>query len=111
MVSWINLLLRLPESGAEVLHLAIRKMAHFTEFACLGALFAWLFGMLRKPMVFALACGFGAASMDETIQSFVPNRGPSFVDVLIDTSGALVGILFLFIGYTACKKILEDKTS
>lgn len=99
-----------PDAG----HGLLRKLAHFTEFACLGALFAWLFGMLRKPVLFALPCGFLVACMDETIQRFVPNRGPAFMDVLIDTSGALVGIGLLFLGYTIRKKQvkqpLEDKS-
>ena len=99
-----------PDSG----HGIIRKLAHFTEFACLGALFAWLFGMLAKPFLVALPCGFLVACIDETIQRFVPNRGPAFKDVLIDTSGALLGIGLLFLGYTICKKrakrSLEDKS-
>lgn len=89
-----------PDSG----HGLLRKLAHFTEFACLGALFAWLFGMLSKPFSVALPCGFLVACIDETIQRFVPDRGPSFKDVLIDTSGALLGIVLLFLGYTICKK-------
>ena len=89
-----------PDSG----HGLLRKLAHFTEFACLGALFAWLFGMLRKPFLLALPCGFAAAGVDETIQRFVPDRGPSFVDVLIDTSGVMLGIVFLIVGYTVYKK-------
>lgn len=97
-----------PDSG----HGLLRKLAHFTEFACLGALFAWLFGMLRRPLLFALPCGFAVACIDETIQRFVPDRGPAFKDVLIDTSGALLGIGLLFLGYTIRKKqakqALED---
>ena len=89
-----------PDSG----HGLLRKLAHFAEFACLGALFAWLFGMHRKPVLIALACGFLVACVDETIQRFVPDRGPSFRDVLIDTSGALLGIGLLLLGYTIRKK-------
>lgn len=89
-----------PNAG----HGLLRKLAHFTEFACLGALFAWLLGMFRKPMLIALACGFSVACIDETIQYFVPGRGPAFKDVLIDTSGALLGIGLLFLGYTILKK-------
>ena len=75
----------------------IRKVAHFTEFACLGGLFTWLFSMLRRPAWLALGCGFLAACVDETIQIFVPDRGPAFTDVLIDTSGVLCGILLLMV--------------
>jgi VanZ family protein len=92
-----------PDSG----HGLLRKLAHFTEFACLGALFAWLFGMLAKPFSVALPCGFLVACIDETIQRFVPNRGPAFKDVLIDTSGVLVGIGLLVLGYTIRKKLAK----
>ncbi len=95
---------RTESSGSDSGHGLLRKLAHFTEFACLGALFAWLFGMLSKPLPVALLCGFAVACMDETIQRFVPERGPSFKDVLIDTSGTLVGIGLLFLGYTIRKK-------
>ena len=98
-----------PDSG----HGLLRKLAHFTEFACLGALFTWLYGMLSKPLLLALPCGFLVACMDETIQRFVPDRGPAFKDVLIDTSGVLVGIGLLFLGYIICKRqakqYLEEK--
>ena len=98
-----------PDSG----HGLVRKLAHFTEFACLGALFTWLYGMLSKPMLLALPCGFLVACMDETIQRFVPDRGPAFRDVLIDTAGVLAGIGLLFLGYTIrkrrAKQYLEDK--
>ena len=33
ILQWINQLLHLDEAGADKLHFAIRKMAHFTEFA------------------------------------------------------------------------------
>ena len=88
-----------PDAG----HGLIRKLAHFTEFACLGGLLTWLLSMYRKPMALALLFGFLVASMDETIQYFVPNRGPSVIDVLIDTTGVLLGIALLFVGYTVRK--------
>lgn len=75
----------------------LRKVAHFTEFACLGGLFTWLFSMLRRPGILALGCGFLAACTDETIQRFVPGRGPSVFDVLIDTAGVAVGIILLLL--------------
>jgi VanZ family protein len=82
----------------------LRKIAHFTEFACLGGLLTWLFGMLRKPTVLALGCGFLAAAMDETIQRFVPDRGPSIFDVGIDTAGVAFGIGLLLIIHFIRKK-------
>ena len=92
----------------------LRKLAHFTEFAALGALLSWLFGMLDKQKAYALVCGAAAACIDETIQLFVPDRGPSVKDVCIDSAGVLTGIILLWIGHDYCKKrsarlSLEDK--
>ena len=82
----------------------VRKLAHFTEFAALGFLFHWLFGMLGKGKIPAFACGAAAACIDETIQMFVPERGPGILDVLLDCSGVLTGMLLLHLGHTYCKK-------
>lgn len=119
ILAWINGILHLDETGAERLHLVIRKMAHFTEFACLGALLAWLFGMMgeKKGHLICMPLFFGmmAACADETIQVFIPDRGPSLIDVWIDTAGAAAGITFLLIGYNYIRKIknrtiLEETT-
>ena len=82
----------------------LRKIAHFLEFACLGSLFCWLFSMLDKRRVLALACGFAAACVDETIQRFVPGRGPRFTDVLLDSAGVACGIAVLLLCVTIYKK-------
>ena len=82
----------------------IRKLAHFTEFTALGVLLCWLFSMLKKPRSLALALGVGAASLDETIQRFVPGRVSSLKDVGIDTCGVLAGILLLRFGYAIYQK-------
>ena len=119
VMSWINAFLRLDESGAETLHLVIRKMAHFTEFACLGLLLTWQFGMIGEKkghlVCMPLFCGMVAACVDETIQVFTPDRGPSLIDVWIDTAGVAVGITLLLIGHsyirkTQTHKILEETT-
>jgi len=78
----------------------LRKLAHFSEFALLGALLSWLFAMLQKRRYWALGCGILAACVDETIQRFVPDRGPSIFDVGIDTCGVLTGMLLLCIGHS-----------
>lgn len=77
----------------------LRKLAHLTEFACLGMLLRWLAGMLRQKkweqLLYPLAGGMLAAGIDETIQCFVPNRGPAIKDVGIDTLGVLLGIVII----------------
>ena len=109
IMEWINTFLRLDASGADTLHHFIRKGAHFTEFACLGLLLTWLFGMMgeKKGHLFCMPLLFGmmAACMDETIQVFTPDRGPSPIDIWIDTCGVTAGITILLIGhYYICKK-------
>lgn len=107
---WVKLLLQSvlpggPEGG--IGGGLLRKLAHFTEFACLGAVFSWLFGMLKRNPGWVLACGFGTACVDETIQCFVPDRGPSLRDVGIDTCGCIVGMLILLTGHFISKKIKQ----
>jgi len=82
----------------------LRKVAHFTEFAALGMCLAWLCGMLRKGKLQPFAWGVLAACVDETIQRFVPDRGPSIRDVCIDAAGVLTGMVLLWVGYDYLKK-------
>lgn len=94
----IKAILRLDGLGGGTGHGLLRKCAHFTEFAVFGALLTWLFAMVQKPKLLALLCGILVAGADETIQRFVPGRGPSLRDVLIDTAGTLAGIGILLAG-------------
>ncbi len=103
LIRWCLSFLNLPSGGGGGGGL-LRKVAHFTEFACLGGLFTWLFFMLRRPAWLALGCGFLAACVDETIQRFVPGRGPSVFDVGIDTAGVAVGIILLLLSYHIKRK-------
>ncbi len=85
-------------------NMILRKLAHFAEFAVLGLLLSWLFRMLRKQFWYPLLLGIGAACVDETIQCFVPGRGPGIVDVAIDACGILTGMLLVQIGYFLWKQ-------
>lgn len=82
----------------------LRKAAHFSEFAALGMCLAWLHGMLQKGKLRPFLWGVLAASVDETIQRFVPDRGPSVKDVCIDSAGVLTGIILLWIGHDYFKR-------
>lgn len=93
----------------------LRKIAHFTEFTALGIVLAWRGGMLGKNPCKTFLAGVTAAAVDETIQCFVPGRGPGIADVLLDSSGVLTGMLLCFLGHTLLKRethhsinILED---
>ena len=89
-----------PDAG----HGLLRKLGHFTEFACLGAILCRIMKLRDRPWLFALGLGFLAACVDETIQIFVPDRGPAFTDVLIDTSGVLCGIFLLLAAVRLAQK-------
>lgn len=75
----------------------LRKLGHFSEFAVLGILLAWLCGMLEKPGALPVLGGIAAACVDETIQRFVPQRYGCLTDVLIDSAGVLTGVLLLYL--------------
>ena len=87
---------------------AIRKLAHFFEFAVLAVLFCfnfyYIFGIERADSIkrkmlvcLTLLCSAVVACIDESIQLFVDGRVGCFSDVLIDSAGALLatGIFFL----------------
>ena len=88
-----------PSSGG-----LLRKLAHFTEFTALGVLLCWRAGMLEKNKAAAFGCGALAACMDETIQIFVPDRGPGIRDVCIDSAGVLTGMVLILLGHTCFKR-------
>ena len=81
----------------ELLHLVLRKCAHFTEFMILGILSrnALRYMELRYKGMVALVYCVGVASLDETLQLFVSGRAGRVQDVLIDSVGAVTGILVL----------------
>jgi VanZ family protein len=67
----------------------LRKGAHVTEYAVLGALLYRALG--REPL--ALAVGIAYAATDELHQYFVRGRHASQVDVAIDAVGLAAGML------------------
>lgn len=90
------------------IQLVIRKGGHLTEYAVLGLFFwnAWRKPVPKDPRPWrwseaAIALAFSAAyaATDEFHQSFVPGRQGQATDVLIDATGAALGlILFWIIG-------------
>ena len=80
-----------------VFHFFLRKAAHFTEYFVLGILmtitlrkFAWKKRRYCNLAVILLC--ILVASMDETIQLFVSGRSGQISDVLLDCTGALLGM-------------------
>ena len=79
----------------------IRKNAHFFVYMILGLLLINAIddSKYSQKITISLAIFLGVltASLDEFYQSFIPGRGPGFKDVLIDTSGLLLGIVIYHI--------------
>ena len=92
------------DAGVEIGGGLLRKIAHFTEFTALGCLLCWRAGMLKKQTYVPFLWGAAAACIDECIQIFTPDRGPSVTDVLLDSCGVLTGLLLLSVGYNMVKK-------
>lgn len=84
---------------AEKIEYPIRKMAHATEYAILGMLMSgavYAYGVCGKKVIrYAWILATIYAATDEFHQLFVPGRSGQFRDVLLDSTGAAVGILIL----------------
>ena len=76
-------------SGLGAWDTVLRKCAHVTEYAVLGAL---LYRALEREAP-ALAAGIAYAATDEFHQHFVHGRHASPVDVGIDAVGVALGML------------------
>ena len=99
----------------EIPESTIRTSAHFAEFAILGILLATDITLLaplhrteplsrRYALLFvALPVASLLAVIDETIQYFSPGRAMQFIDVMIDSAGALCGILLFAAAFLACR--------
>lgn len=75
----------------------VRKLAHLTEFMALGAVIYYTFKQIftthiaKKSILLAICI----ASLDEVIQIYTPGRTATIADVLLDTTGSMIGILII----------------
>ena len=73
---------------------ALRKLAHFGEFAVLGFLLAHCLRVrIGRPLLAGLLC----ALADETIQTFVAGRSGEVRDVWIDFSGVCAAVALVYL--------------
>jgi len=89
----------------EHVHFLVRKAAHVTEYAVLALLVLRALRILKDIpagrwswSLASVALGIFAvyAATDEIHQMWVPTRGPSVHDVIIDSVGATVGLALAF---------------
>jgi VanZ family protein len=93
VVAWAALIFALSSiphlgTGLGTWDTILRKCAHASEYAVLGALL--LRALANAPAALVLAVAY--AGSDELHQTFVRGRHGSPYDVLIDAAGALIGL-------------------
>lgn len=94
------------EALAEKIEHPIRKCGHMTEYAILGVLLllafsAYTYSSWRWEAAFI--GGVMYAASDEIHQLFIPGRSGQITDVLIDSAGLLIGIMFIYLMHRCLK--------
>lgn len=64
-------------------HTIIRKAAHITMYLSLGIAWTLTLSQFHVPLYFALIIGVSVALLDEGIQMFAEERGPSLIDAFL----------------------------
>lgn len=95
-----NLLKNIGISPSLTEHI-VRKSAHFLEFMLLGTLtFLSAYKLKKRFLTNLMPVGFvclATAVTDEFIQYFSPGRSAEVRDVLLDFSGAFLGVLMVML--------------
>ncbi len=95
--------LRAPPDVVQQLNFVVRKLAHLTEYAVFAQLlYVSLLGtddLEWRPRAawWSLLIAAAYSLSDELHQLFVPNRTASLVDCVIDTTGAALGLLAVYL--------------
>lgn len=116
----VQFIVRITGWNEEVLHLFVRKAAHFTEFLILGICLTINMRELRAKRIdageispdapvrgYCLAAwmiGTAYAVTDEVHQLFVPDRACSLIDVCIDSAGVACGVFIYYMTSTLVKQ-------
>lgn len=96
------------------IHENIRKIAHFVEYALLGAeaalLISFYLGRRLSVVLAAIPCAAVVALVDETLQYF-SDRGPAILDVWIDLGGFATGLSALLGAVLAAQAVIKARKS
>jgi VanZ family protein len=106
VLAWMGLIFffsSLPhlDSGLGTWDFILRKGAHVFEYVVLTGLLIRAVRNTWKSLSWRAVLGWGAAvailysALDEIHQAYVPGRGPSVRDVLIDTVGVGLAVLLI----------------
>lgn len=91
----------------------IRKGAHLSIYTLVGIFIMSFISTykihLKYKFLISILVGLIYASSDEIHQSFIPGRTASIIDVGIDTSGVLIGIMLVLIIISVYKSLTEKK--
>jgi len=96
LLQW--LLPHASQSTIDILHITVRKFAHFFNYAFLAFLLHRAFrggsGKVWRPqwIVYAGIIAITYGSLDEYMQTFIPSRTGSVYDWIIDSSGAIFAL-------------------
>lgn len=92
----------------------IRKLAHFSIYMVVGILIMSFVSTYRlrlwKKLLISLTVGVIYASSDEIHQGFIPGRSPQITDVLIDTSGVVLGVIVVLTMIAIFKALTQENT-
>lgn len=97
---FVDLISKIIKIDQELLSLMIRKAAHMSEYAFLAL--TVFYGLYQNKfnqkllLPISLLISFLYACSDEFHQLFIAGRSGQFIDVLIDTSGALIMIMIIY---------------
>lgn len=105
----------IQDNIVEGLQFVVRKGAHFSAYAILGGLcfveFSYFKGVnFKKQFTAAFFISVLYAASDEIHQYFVPGRACEFRDVMIDSCGALFGIVVIVV-FNIIKSKLKKQNS
>lgn len=96
---FVEMLINLIKIDPDMLSFIIRKTAHMSEYAILLLLI--YYGLHKSKFNFQLLLSFLFtfiyACSDEFHQIFIPGRSGQFKDILIDSCGALVMLLIIYL--------------
>ncbi len=95
--------LHVPPGTLHLLNFLLRKLAHLTEYGIFAQLlYVSLLGLDEgewrpRTALWSVLIAGAYSLADEFHQSFVPNRTASLADCALDTTGAILGLLVVYL--------------